>query len=159
MADTANMVFEGMEVFIGTSPAPYEASLAIGAMYDALDITSQRTGTDIIESIVMGRKGNISLEIQESDLATFKMLAGLTAGAGNAPALTVGSKFPTHTLRLHHAADGAVTTRDIVFHRVRFGNFSRVSATGNNIARWSVEVIPMRKTDDGTVWSVGYTAP
>lgn len=152
MADKDNIKGDVFSVKIDGSEAAFHARVQVGGFLVIHDVTSGKTGADILKSIVQGRGAAIRLEVIERTTADLRLALGL--GSGD-EALAVGDELPTHTLQIHDET-AADDSRDYYFHAVRFGTLSEdKDGLGNAIL--IVEGVALRD-DDGNVWQLGAPA-
>jgi len=121
MADKANLQASIFSVTIDGVDAAYHATIGVGEMLDLFDVTTGRTGTDIVAQLVQGRKPIIVFEFMETTLAQMRTWLGM--GASDLDAPIVGAVMPTHAVQLHPIADPG-TTNDLHFYALSFGKLS-----------------------------------
>jgi hypothetical protein len=121
MATVANIQASIFSVTIDGTDAAYHATIGVGEMLDLADITTGRTGTDIVAQLVQGRNPVIVFEFMETTLA--QMRAWLGMGATDLDAPVVGAVMPTHAVQLHPIGN-ATDVDDMHFYALSFGKLS-----------------------------------
>jgi hypothetical protein len=147
------------QVFIDDVAAPFSSTLDVGEGLDVHRVTTQLYGTTPIGTILQGQKADLSFTFQELSVAESMRWNGITGvAAAENPLPPVGTKLPTHSVRLHNPADGADTTNDIYMPKVSFLGFSMsVSGTGN--AEQKVPALAMMDLATGVLSQIGWVGP
>lgn len=149
MPDVANVRSDTWKVSIGGAELEFNTTVTLGGGYDLAPIRSQKTGTDIIASMVQGRAFQLSFEIEETLAAVLQRALGLTA-AGDG--LAVGAQLPTHEVLLHPAdVPDATTTDDIGLYALSFGRLER-TADGQGPGMWKLTGEAQRDASGKVFW-------
>jgi len=157
--DVNNVQGNQWDVFLGGSAAPFEMSVSVGEGLDLAPVTTQRNGTTPIAMMVQGHKTELAFEFIERTIDDMKRWNGITAPTAPVNKLpAVGSKMPAIRVRLHNAADGNDTTKDIVFPAVVFGGMG-FNIYGGPVAKQQVKGTAILDAATGDVVQIGYVAP
>lgn len=149
MPSVSNLRADVWKVTIGGTEQEFEATVALAGGYDAFDVRSQKTGTDILASLVQGRQFDVTFEIVENVAAVLLRGLGLS-GAGDA--LDIGDQLPVSEVLLHPAdADDTDKDEDIGLYAVRFGRLER-SADGQGTATWKLTGMALRTSAGKVFW-------
>ena len=156
--DTANIRPNLWDVFIDDAAAPFSMFVNKGEHFSSVPITTQRYGTTPIAMLIEGHMCQLSFEFQEWTVYNLKLWDGIVAETAPVNKLqAVGSRLPTHSIRLHNPADGADTSRDLVFPAVCFQSHA-FNSDGTKELKNAVTGTAIRDTTSGDVVQLGYTA-
>lgn len=124
MGNEANIKGDIWDVYIDGSLAPFDATWDVGENLDIHMVTTQRQGSSPIAALVQGQKCEMSFVFQEMTRDNCMRWNGIAgAAATENPLPPVGTKLPTHTVRMHNPTDGADTTNDIYMPKVSFKGY------------------------------------
>lgn len=152
---TDNMLGNQWDVFIDGDPSPFQMTVSVGQTLTLQPITTQRFGADPVCHMVNGRSLELSFQFQEWTIDDLKRWNGITANTAAVNKLpAVGTKMPSHNVRLHNAnADD--NSMDIVFPSVVFHGMG-FNVDGSADAKQDVKATAQRDAATGDVVQIGY---
>ena len=145
------------DIFIGSNPGPWLASISKSEPLDIHALQTQRYGTTNVGGLVQGHNIELSMDIQEWTAANIATFNNTLVGAGVVKSLLpVGSVVPTTSFRMHNPAD-TNNANDIVFPAVYFHGLA-ISSDGTRELRPQVRITATLDAVSGHVYQIGWEA-